>query len=284
MFGTLAALFSTVATAGELVVDKIILGRRKVSLEVFLPVGFLFIFLFALTLAPFLGGVDWQVATLTNSLFLLFLMIVVAVAWNALFYQSIQREKLHNHELIMMLGPIVTIVLAAIFYPQDFDSTVFYLAVVASLALIFAKGQKEHFFVDKTSYNTFLGVILMSTESIIIRELLYSYTPVALYAIRTFFIAAFFFLYYKPKINQLGNTAVGLIALSSFLGLIQMVGRFYAFDELGIIYTTLITILGPVIVFLASWEILHEKIRPRVIFAALIILACVVIATATTFN
>lgn len=284
MFGTLAALFSTIASAGGLVVDKILVGRRKMSLAVFLPLSFLFLFIFTAILTPLFGQVDWQVAGLTNSMFLVFLMVVIAVAWNALFYQSIQKEKIHNHELIMMLGPLMTVVLAAVFFPENFDQRVFYLALIASFALIFAKGQKEHFFVDKTSYNTFLGVILMSTESIIIRELLYSYSPVALYAIRTFFIALFFFIYYRPKLDNLNSSALGLVMFSSLFGLISMLGRFYAFQEVGIIYTTLIAILGPILVFLASWEILHEKIKPRVIFSALIILACVVIATVLSFG
>jgi drug/metabolite transporter (DMT)-like permease len=284
MFGTLAALFSTVASAGELVVDKILLGRRKLGLNIYLPFGFLFLFLFTLILTPFFGQIDWQVATLTNSLFLVFLMVVISVAWNALFYQSIQKEKVHNHELIMMLAPLITILLAAVFFPENFDKRVFYLAIVVSVALIFAKGRKEHFFVDKTSYNTFLGVILMSTESIIIRELLYSYSPVALYAIRTLFITLFFFVYYRPKTGNVSPQTFGWIAFSSLFGLVQMLGRFYAYQQVGIIFTTLIAILGPIIVFLASWEILHEKIKPRVIFAALIILACVVIATALSFG
>lgn len=284
MFGTLAALFSTLAAAGGLVVDKVTLSKKKVALSVFLPISFLFLFLFTFVLTPFFGHVAWPVATLTNSLFLLFLMVVIAVAWNALFYQSIQREKVHNHELIMMLGPIITVILAAVFYPEDFDSRIFYLAVAASLALVFSKSQREHFFVNKTSYNTLLGVVLMSTESIIIRELLYSYSPVALYAIRTFFITAFFFIYYRPDLDKLKSNTLGWIAASSLFGLVSMIGRFYAYTEVGIIYTTLIAILGPVIVFLASWEILHEKIRPRVIISALVILVCVIIATAITFG
>lgn len=284
MFGTLAAILSTVAGATGLVIDKVALSKRKIGLSVFLPISFLFLFLFTLVLTPYLGHVDWQVATLTNSMFLLFLMVIVAVAWNALFYQSLQREKIHNHELIMMLGPLVTIVLAAVFFPENVDNRILLLAIIASLALVFSKGQKEHFFVSKNSYNTFLAVILMSTESIIIRELLYSYSPVALYAIRTFFIMIFFFIYYRPNIATIKPQALHWIAASSLFGLIAMIGRFYAYAEVGIILTTLIAILGPLIVFLASWEILHEKIKPRVIFSAIIILACVVIATAISFS
>jgi len=279
-----AAILSTIFGAGGMILDKLTLTRHKVNLGVFLPVGFLLVFLMTLVLVPFFGRVDWQIALLPNSLFLLFLMVVIAIAWNVFLYQSIQHEKIHHHELIMMLGPIITVVLAAIFYPEEYDARIFYLALIASLALIFSKSQKEHFFTGKVSYNTFLGVVLMSTEAVVIRELLYSYTPVALYAIRTLVITIFFLFYYRPDVRKVTPQAWGLIGFSAFFGLIQMLARFYAYSELGLTYTTLISILGPIIIFLASWEILHEKIRPRVIFAALVILICVIIATVISFG
>ena len=88
----------------------------------------------------------------------------------------------------------------------------------------------------------------------------------------------------RPKFDKLNSSAIWLVMLSSLFGLMTMLGRFYAFQEVGIIYTTLIAILGPILVFLASWEILHEKIKPRVIISALIILACVVVATVLSFG
>lgn len=275
----LAAVFSALANASGLVIDKILLGRKRVSLGVFLFGGFLAVFLMVLVLVPFLGHINWQVAGLSNELFLLFLMIVIAIASNVLYAQAVQHEKVHHTELIMMFGPFVTIILAAIFYPENLDARIFVLALIASIALIFSKGTKEHFFTGKTSYNTFLAVILMSTEAILIRELLFSYTPVALYAVRTMVVTLFFWFYYKPKGTQLKAAPWGFLIGSSLLGLVSMLGRYYAYAEVGIVFTTLITILGPIIVFLASWEILHERLRPRMIVASIVVVACVAVAT-----
>lgn len=280
----LAALLSSIAAATGLVVDKTALSRERISLKVFLPVVFILLFAFTAVLVPFQGQIDVSLALLPNTLFLFFLMIVLAIAWNVLFYQGIQKEKVHQHELMMMILPLITVLLAAVFYPEERDWRVFILAVVASIALVFAKGQKEHFFIDRTSYNTFLGVVLMATESIIIRELLFSFSPVALYAFRTLALAIFFMVYYRPAYSRVSRAHWWLIGWSALIGVIQMLARFYAYLDLGIIYTTLVTILAPVIVFLASWEILHEKIRPRVIFAALVVLICVTIATVFTFG
>lgn len=280
----LAALLSSLTNAVCVITDKVILTRERVSLKVFLPSVFLLLFCLNLVLVPFFGRIDWQIAMLPNTMFLLFLMVVIAMAWNVLIAENLQKEKLHQHELIMMLAPFITIVLGATFFPEDFDRRVFILGLIASLALIWAKSTKEHFFTKGSSYNALLGVILMSTESVIIRDLLYSFTPVALYGIRTLFIGLFFFLYYRPQTNRVSSKHWLMIGFSALMGLILMLSRFYAFSEVGIVYTTLITILAPVIVFFASWEILHERIRPRMIIASLIILACVTWATVLAFG
>lgn len=277
-----SALISAIATAGGLIVDKITLSRRNVPLPVFIPVLFVFLFVFTAVFTPLFGFVDWNTALLPNNLFLMLLMIIIAIAYNVLYYQSIQRDSINKHEVIIMTGPLVTILLAAVFFQEEFNLGVFILAVIASLAMLFARTEKHHLKFDKVAYNLFLAVILTSVESIIIRELLRSYSPVSLYAIRTMFLAAFFYLYYHPKAKEVQRSPLWLIGLSGGIGVAQMVAKFYAFDQLGVIFTTLVSTLAPIIVFLGSWEILHERIRPRVIAASIVILICVAVAVVIT--
>jgi len=277
-----SALVSALSSAGGLIIDKIILAKRGVPLKVFIPVVFVFLFVLTLVFTPFYGYIHWQQALQPSGLFLLILMAIIAMAWNVLVCQSLQRESLHQHEVIIMTGPIVTIVLAAIFFQSEFNLTVFVLAVIASLAMLIARAEPRHFKFDKMSYNLFLAVVLMSVENIIIRELLHAYSPVALYAVRTLILAIFFGIYYRPSSKEMAKSPLLLIGLSAAIGVISMVTKFYAFESLGVIYTTLISTLMPIVVFLGSWEILHERIRPRVVVASIIILACVVVATVLT--
>jgi len=276
------ALLSAVAAASGIIVDKITLSRRNVPLNVFLPALFIVLFVLTSILVPNYGYVDWQTATLSNNLFLLLLMVVIAISSNVLIYQNLKEEAAHKHEVIMMLAPIVTITLAAIFFQEEFNLNIFILGLIASLSLLFARAEKRHFKFNKNSYNMLLAVVLISLEVMIIRELLHTFSPVSLFAFRTAFVALFYYLYYQPKGNQLITLPWQLILTSGILGVTQMVGIYYAFDNLGIIYTTLIMTLAPIIVFIGSWEILHEKIRPRVLVSALVIVTCVVTATVLT--
>lgn len=280
----LAAIISALANSGSLLVDKIILSKKKLTLKLFLPLSFIFLFAFTALLVPAWGRVDWQTAMLPSSLFMLVILILVAIAYNVLFYQGLQHDNVHHHEMLMMSTPIVTIFLAALFYRDDLDMRVLYLALVASIALIFARSNKEHYKPSKHSMNTMLAVVLMSLETIIVKELLWYYTPVALYAIRTGILAVFFAMYYRSNITTVATSTVRLVALSAFIGAAMMIGRFYAFSELGIVYTTLITVMAPIIVFMFSWEVLKEHIRFRVVLASLVILVCVSMATIITFQ
>lgn len=279
----IAALISAVATAAGLVVDKIGLSRERMSLRVYLPLVFTFLCGFTLLLAPVVGRIDWQIALLPNSLFLLFIMVIMAVAWNVLFYQSVKKERMYEHEMTTMTAPLITILLAAVFFPEERDTTIFILALIASAALFFARREKARFILDRDGYNLLLGVVLMSAENIVFRELLYSYTPVALYAIRTFILACFFMAYYSPRYKQVSRRHLWLIAGSALLGVVGMVGKLYAFAEIGVIYTTLISLLAPLLVFFASWEIFHERLRARIVVAALVILVVVSWATFIKF-
>ncbi|MEK7170747.1 MAG: DMT family transporter [Patescibacteria group bacterium] len=277
-----SALIAALGNASGLIIDKVALTRRQVPLRIFIPVVFTFLFAFTIIFTPLFGFADWQTALLPNNLFLTLLMIVIAISWNVLTYQSLQRESVHQHEVILMTGPIVTILLAALFFQEEFNLTIFALGLIASLAMLIARTERHHFKISKIAYNLFLAVVLMSIENIIIRELLYSYSPISLYAIRTFFLAGFFWLYYRPKLSEVRGSPLWLLGASGAVGAVSMIARFYAFGSFGVIFTTLISTLAPIIVFVGSWEILHERIRLRVIVASLVILVCVAVATVLT--
>ena len=274
-----AALLSALANAGGMISDKFILSKERVTLRVFLPISFILVFAFTLLLTPWLGHVDWTLAQMSNALFLLFIMILLAIGENVLYYQTLQQDKAHHHEMLQMFTPLFTIILAAVFFSEEVNVRILVLAIISSGALIYAKSNREHFMPSQTTYNALLGMVMLAAESIVIRELLFFYTPVALYAIRTFFLALFFLAYYHPHLGQVKAKHWGMIAVSSLIGGAMMIARFYAFSELGLIYTTMITILAPMIVFLFSWSLLHERIKVRIIVSLIVILACVTIAT-----
>jgi len=269
---------SAITQVGGIIVDKITLTRRQVSTHVFVPVLFLFLFLLTAILFPFLGDISIKIFELRYLLIFLS-MLLAAVIWNIFYYQGVQAEKVHEFELIVMFQPLLTILLATIFLSGEKNLQIEIAAIVAAIFLIVAHIKKAHLEITTASYKLILAVIFMSVELILIKILLDIISPVALYCIRTGVIFVFFFLLYKPQIRKVANHNTALILSSAVLGTTQMITKFYGFEQYGVIYTSLILIIAPILVYIVSTIFLHEKLKPRTIVSAIVILGCIVYAT-----
>lgn len=271
-------LLSALAQAGGIIVDKIILTRRRVNLHVFIPALFLFLFITTAVMFPFLGNLRSDLFT-PYYLTIFFLMILTAIIWNVFYYRGVQAEKVHDFELIIMSQPLFTILLASVFLKNEQNFYLVLAAIVASAALIIANIKKEHFVISTASVGLILAIILMSVELIFIDILLKVMSPVALYAIRTGIIFLFFIFYYRPHLKHVSDQNLWWIFLTSVLGTVQMVAKFYGFQKFGVIYTSLILILAPILTYAISTIFLHEKLKLKTTICALVILACIVYAT-----
>lgn len=274
MFAFIAAL----TQAGGIIIDKITLTRQRVELRIFIPVLFILLFLMTAVLFPWLG---WISTDLFKPYYLvLFLaMLIVAIVWNIFYYRGAQAEKVHDFELIVMGQPLVTILLASIFLQNEQNWPVVIAAIIAGIALIISRISRQHLEFSAEMWGLVAAVILMSMELILIDLLLTVFSPVALYAIRTGVIALFFFFYYRPHLRQVAPHHYGLIAVSALLGVVQMVTKFYGFEQFGVVYTSLILILAPILVYIISTIWLHERLKARSIVSAIVILGCIIYAT-----
>ena len=269
---------AAITQAAGIIIDKVILTRRQVEIHVFIPILFLFLFLLTAILFPFLGEISDQVFK-PYYLIIFSSMLIAAATWNFFYYRGVQSQKVHEFELIIMFQPLLTILLASFFLSGERNLHLEIAALIAALALIFAHIKKTHFEISKGSAGLILAVVFMSIEIILIRIMLDVFSPVALYFVRTGILFLLFMFIYRPHLAKVANSNFLLIFMTSLLGTTQMVTKFYGFQELGVIYTSLILILAPILVYFASTIFLHERLKPRIIIAATVILGCIVYAT-----
>jgi drug/metabolite transporter (DMT)-like permease len=274
MYPIIAAL----SQVGGILLDKIILTRRQVSVNVYIPVLFLFLCLLTGILYPFLGKVNQEFINpyfISSFLF----MIATAIIWNFFYYKGVQSEKVHEYELIIMFQPLLTILLAALVFPAERNVHIIIASIVASVALIVSHLKKNHFSLTDGAWNLVWAVVFMSIELIFLKVLLEVYSPVALYFFRTGIIFIFFYIWYRPHLNKVSPVNIWLITSTSLLGVVQMVAKFYGFEKYGIIYTSLILIASPILVYILSTIFLHERIKIRQALSFVVILICIVYAT-----
>lgn len=272
------AFIAAISQVGGILIDKIILTRRQVETRVYIPILFLFLAILTAILYPFIGSVQSGFFQL-KYIAIFIVMLFVAIFWNIFYYRGVQAEKVHEYEMIIMFQPLLTILLAALFLKGERNIHIIIIALIASIALIFSHLKKAHLEVSAGSKSLIVATILMSAELILLKELLNVFSPVALYFFRTGIIFIFFYLFYRPQVNKIASTNLWLILATSFLGVAQMVSKFYGFDKYGVVYTSLVLILSPVLVYLLSTIFLHERLKARAVISFLIILACIGYAT-----
>lgn len=272
------AFISALSQTGGILIDKIALTRRRVEIRVYIPITFLFLVIFTGFLYPIFGRINLNFLK-PNFLVFFLIMIICAILWNIFYYKGVQAEKVQDYELIIIFQPLLTILLAALFYPSERNIHIFVASIIASLALILAHLKKHHLEFTLGAWELVVAVVLMSVELIIVKELLRVYSPVALYFFRTGIVFSFFYFYFRPQINKIARANIMFMASSSILGTIQMISKFYGFEAYGIVYTSLILILSPILVYILSNIVLHERFRARTIISFVVILACIVYAT-----
>jgi len=268
-------IIASIGYAGGVVADKLVLSKYRVPVKRFIPLIFVWLSIVTAVFLSRWGHIDYELMKTTRYIILFVTMIAVACTWNVLYSEGIQKEDLHEFELIMLLSPLATIMLATIFLPAERDWGIFVPGVIASSALIATRFRKHHVTIGRTAWRTILAMLLISIESIIIKELLAVMSPVALYFVRTATIAIVFVILYRPKLFALPGMAYALTIVSAIFGVVQMVLKFYGFQNLGVTETMMILVLGPFLVYGASAIIMKEKIFKRDIFAALVVVLCI---------
>lgn len=269
------AFVASLGYAGGVIADKFVLCRYKVPVMRFLPLQFIWLAVITAVFLPRWGKVEWGQILDIKYIALFIITIIVAVMWNVLYSEGIQKEDLHEFELIMLLSPLMTILFATVFLPDERDWAILIPGVIATVALLGTRFRSHHVKIGKVAWRTMLGMVLMSFESILIKELLGAYSPVTLYFMRTAVIATVFVVLFKPKLMEMHRNAFALAILSAVFGVVQMVLKFYGFKSLGVIETTMILVLGPFLVYIASSAFFKERLFKRDVFAAAVVIMCI---------
>jgi len=273
------AFIASIGYAGGVIVDKVILSKYKIPVKRFIPLLFIWLAIITAFLLPTFGAVSWQALWSYKYILLFLAMLAVAITWNSFYYRGIQEEEIHEFELIMMLSPLVTIILSEIFLPAERNLALFIAGTIASLVLIASRFRHHHLQITRNTGIVVSAMVLMSAESIIIKYLLDVFSPAALYFTRTLVMSVVFLILWRPKLLEMPAKCFAYTIISAAFGVIQMVLKFYGFQKLGVVETTIILVLGPFLVYFFSAFYFKENLKFRDIVAAIIVITTVIYIT-----
>lgn len=270
----LNAFVAAFSNAVEIILDRTIMTKEKVTFIAMMSLNMFFVFVFTSALFPFLGTVD-LVAFTPKYLIPFGAMIAIAYAYNYLYYYSLKHEKIVEVEPLAMTHGLLSVLLAALIFPSERHVIVFPLAIVAALALIFSRIEKHHIRFDRYAFSMLGFAFLFAVETLFLKQLLLVYSPLALYAIRTGILSLLFFIFLRPKLKRLNRFNVFSIFGTAFVVSVQYVALYFAISKIGLVRTSLISMVGPFLVFVFSMIFLKERMVAKQIVADIIILACV---------
>ncbi|MBU0893991.1 MAG: DMT family transporter [Nanoarchaeota archaeon] len=273
-------LIGAVALGTGTILEKIILRKRKINIKLFQTTGFLAIILVMLPLLYFFWEFD-TAALSTKNILIMFGVVTGSIIANILVFYAMKWEKITNIEPARLVEPLFTIGLAIIFsfiFGEalfERNTKVIIPAMIAGVALIFSHIKKHHLEFNKYFIAAIIGSFFFAFELVLSRLILDFYSPITFYFIRSTLVFLISFIIFQPHFSKLNSKIRWEILIIGAIWVLFRVLVYYGYLNYGVIFTTLILMLGPVFIYLFAWKFLKEKISWRNLVAAGIIIAAV---------
>ncbi|MFA7309115.1 MAG: DMT family transporter [Patescibacteria group bacterium] len=272
------SLLATLSNAGNSLLEKDFLdhNRRRHDLGV---LAFLYLIAFLLQVAFLYPkyGLLYAGALDTKVVVLLILMCVLAAIGNGFYYYGLPKEGLSQIQPFIVFNPLLTILLASIFFTDERDvwKIIFACIAIGVLMLTHIRGKKVS--LGEGLSSILLSMFLYSFEVLMTKELLYFYSPIALYTIRVGVISLLFFIFFRPEVSILRRQNMLRVVFLPMVWIVTMGATYYSYHEIGIVGTVLVLLLAPFLTIIGSHFLLKEqKIEKKDIIALVLVLLCVI--------
>ena len=263
--------------AAGMILEKRVLKSRKLDYRNYTVFGFLGILL---VMAPFLYWIwridssFWNVWPMLTFSF----VVITALAANLLIFYSLKRENIGEFEPLWLMQPLFTILLAVILYKSERQWSIVLLALIASLSLLLMHVKKHHLYFDKYMWAGLFGNFLFAVELTFSKNILPYFSSFTFYFTRCFLILIICWAIYRPSFKVVDRKISFYVLLIGVMWVLFRLILYFGYGAFGIVYTTIIFILSPVLMLLFAAIFLKEKLTKRQIITNVIILICVVLA------
>ncbi|MBU1083046.1 DMT family transporter [Patescibacteria group bacterium] len=261
-------------------VDRITVKRvfnvfRQISPRMLAWWIFVWVTIFGLMFSPWLVQIEHAAFT-PHYLVLIVLMTFLAANYNYLYYYGLRNEQLANVEPFFLFNPLVTILIASLFYPDERSWQLYSAVIIAAGLLAWSHIKKHHISLGKPILAVLGFSLLFGLEAVVIKQLLVVYSPVALYLVRVITTALFIWILEKGRIPMITLKQLpyfvflgaGALAVNSLI--------YTSYKLSGISDTIFVIILSPILVYALSVIFLKEKLLWKNVVASVAIVLLVV--------
>jgi len=260
--------------------EKILLRKKKMDIGTYQTISFLSIIILMLPLLFFFWKLDSQIFELKNILIFLGIIICAVVA-NIFALYSLKGDKVTKTEPARVIEPVFVILIALILslFIEEFEtsSSKFILpALIAGLAIIFPHIKKGNIKFNKYFTAALIASFLFALELTLSDLILSFFTPISFYLIRCVFIFVISAFIFKPKLTQIDKKTSLNILLIGIVWISYRIAVYFGYIRYGVMFTTLITMMAPIMIYLLASIFLKEKLNWKNILSSIIITGCVI--------
>ncbi len=272
-------IVAAVLQASSFTLDKVILSIRNVTYKTYIGASYPLIFVVTL-LIFFIIRPPLPESLFTGRLLgLLLLSVVLQIGTNLIFYRALDHDDLGEIQTIELLRNFPIIIGSSLAFPDERKTSVVLLALIASLAIVWSHWERHHFkFARRTKPFLIWSLSLAPLSAGISKLLLQSWHPVSLELVRAGLVSVILCPLFLGKTRNVSLKALGLLVLTNVLTTIAWILFYFSYQRAGIIYTTLLFSIQPLLVYGAGIVLLKEKLQPKRLAAFAIVLASIVIA------
>ncbi len=275
LFPLLAAVFQ----AASFTLDKITLSIKRVGFKNYAAVSFPLIFLvsliaFALVRPPLSGEMLSGVIPL-----LLIISAGIVVTVNLLFYRALDGDNLSELETLILLEKIPIILVSSLLFADERNFAIFIPALIASGAVVWSHWERHHFQLARKTAAYFLPMLFLAPiEASIAKIILETWHPVSFEVVRSGIVAGVMSMVFMRNIDRTPQGAFFPLLLTNILTTIAWILFYYSYKASGIVYTSLLFSLQPLLVYFAAVFFLKEKFHRKKFIAFLVVLAAIAYA------
>lgn len=272
IFGLLASLAGGLGDN----LNRFLLHKRRITLFQFLTVSFT---LFALLLAPsvlFLGDLSALVLTPLH-ISLVVVLALFTLAYSTFRNIGLQHLRIDIVEPLFLSSWIFTVLLGFVFFSDERNVVNLVLALIASAAIIFLNIKKTKFTFNRYTLLVLLSALLWALQAVVSKFLLESYDPVLLAFLRASLVAAMLLAFVRVRFTSYRHNLKYYIPLA-IVDTAAIVFIFWSYQTIGIVKTTIVLSLYPLISEWIASIYLHERLRRKNMLATAVVVACIILS------
>ena len=267
-------------SSGAAITDKVLLGGKGITYKNYSVVSFLAA-LFVAGIAFFAFGTQITLDLFKGyaGLLLIFTTATILTS-NLLYYHALKNDLLTEMETVTLLANVPIIIAAFIFFPDENKNLlILYAALIASLAVIWSHWEKGHPFVKRKTWPFLIWVLIIAPiEAAAFKQILTIWHPISLQFVREIIIVPFLGFMYADTLKKVSPRSFVTIFFTGSILTLGSILFFISYSKFGIIQTTLIFTLQPLLTYIGGLVLLKEKFHKKKIIAFLIVLIVITIA------